>query len=241
MHVNKKIIYVSHDAHFHGAQLLSLHTIKALKENFDYSVAIISIGSGILIPDFQKYGPVYCLEQGYQTEEKVELLIKDLLSQNFTLAICSTVISGDIVALLARHNIKVVSLIHELPHLIQQYSAEGKAKNIAEFAYKVVFPSQYVYEKFRTITELDPQKCHILPQGLFNHNPYKNNIAKARNELRKKLNLPLDSKIILGVGFADYRKGIDLFSLISYSVRKTHKDIHLGRENRRSIPEYTAP
>ena len=63
---------------------LSLHTIKALKENFDYSVAIISIGSGILIPDFQKYGPVYCLEQGYQTEEKVELLIKDLLSQNFT-------------------------------------------------------------------------------------------------------------------------------------------------------------
>ena len=139
MHVNKKIIYVSHDAHFHGAQLLSLHTIKALKENFDYSVAIISIGSGILIPDFQKYGPVYCLEQGYQTEEKVELLIKDLLSQDFTLAICSTVISGDIVALLARHNIKVVSLIHELPHLIQQYSAEGKAKNIAEFAYKVVF------------------------------------------------------------------------------------------------------
>ena len=128
MHVNKKIIYVSHDAHFHGAQLLSLHTIKALKENFDYSVAIISIGSGILIPDFQKYGPVYCLEQGYQTEEKVELLIKDLLSQDFTLAICSTVISGDIVALLARHNIKVVSLIHELPHLIQQYSAEGKAK-----------------------------------------------------------------------------------------------------------------
>ena len=52
MHVNKKIIYVSHDAHFHGAQL-SLHTIKALKENFDYSVAIISIGSGILIPIFK--------------------------------------------------------------------------------------------------------------------------------------------------------------------------------------------
>ncbi len=54
MHANKKIIYVSHDAHFHGAQLLSLHTIKALKENFHYSVAIISIGTGILIQDFQK-------------------------------------------------------------------------------------------------------------------------------------------------------------------------------------------
>ncbi|PHD65692.1 glycosyl transferase [Bacillus toyonensis] len=226
MHVNKKIIYVSHDAHFHGAQLLSLHTIKALKENFDYSVAIISIGSGILIPDFQKYGPVYCLEEDYPTEETVELLIKTLLSQDYTIAICSTVISGDMVALLARHNIKVISLIHELPHLIQQYSAEGKARNIAESAYKIVFPSQYVYEKFLTITQLDHQKCHILPQGLFNHNPYKNNITVARNELRKKLNLPLDSKIILGVGFADYRKGIDLFSFIAYSVRKVHTNIH---------------
>ncbi|MGK0537432.1 glycosyltransferase, partial [Bacillus sp. 'calajunan'] len=92
----------------------------------------------------------------------------------------------------------------------QQYSAEGKARNIAQVAYKIVFPSQYVYEKFRTITQLDHQKCHFLPQGLFNHNPYKNNIAKARSELRKQHNLPLDSKIILGVGFADHRKGIDL-------------------------------
>ncbi|MDP7993290.1 glycosyltransferase [Bacillus sp. MHSD_36] len=247
MHVNKKIIYVSHDAHFHGAQLLSLHTIKALKENFNYSVAIISIGTGILIQDFQKYGPVYCLEENYPTEEKAELLIKKLLLQDYTIAICSTVISGDIVALLAKHNIKVISLIHELPHLIQQYSAEGKARNIAEFAYKIVFPSQYVYEKFRTITQLDHQKCHILPQGLFNHNPYKNDIEKARNELRKKHNLPLDSKIILGVGFADHRKGIDLFSLIAYSVRKIHTNIHfiwVGKTDvhflNRLSPRYTA-
>ena len=93
---------------------------------------------------------------------KVELLIKKLLLKDYTIAICSTVISGDIVALLAKHNIKVISLIHELPHLIQQYSAEGKARNIAQSAHKIVFPSQYVYEKFRTITQLDHQKCHIL-------------------------------------------------------------------------------
>ena len=70
MHVNKKIIYVSHDAHFHGAQLLSLHTIKALKENFDYSVAIISIGSGILIPDFQKYGTLFIVSSKVIKQKK---------------------------------------------------------------------------------------------------------------------------------------------------------------------------
>ncbi len=129
MLIRKSFIYVSHDAHFHGAQLLSLHTIKALKENFHYSVAIISIGTGILIQDFQKYGPVYCLEENYPTEEKVELLIKKLLLKDYTIAICSTVISGDIVALLAKHNIKVISLIHELPHLIQQKLLSNENKH----------------------------------------------------------------------------------------------------------------
>jgi len=47
------------------------------------------------------------------TEIKVESLIKKLLSQDYTIAICSTVISGDIVALLAKHHIKVISLIQQ--------------------------------------------------------------------------------------------------------------------------------
>lgn len=106
-----------------------MHTTKALKENFHYSVSIISIGTGILIHDFQKYAPVYCLEEDYPTEIKVESLIKKLLSQDNTIAICSTVISGDIVALLAKHNIKIISLIHELPHLIQQKLLSNENKH----------------------------------------------------------------------------------------------------------------
>ena len=63
------------------------------------------------------------------TEIKVESLIKKLLSQDYTIAICSTVISGDIVALLAKHHIKVISLIHELPHLIQQKLLSNENKH----------------------------------------------------------------------------------------------------------------
>ncbi|MCJ1883148.1 glycosyltransferase family 4 protein, partial [Pseudomonas nitroreducens] len=49
------------------------------------------------------------------------------------------------------------------------------------------------------------------------------------------------------VGFADHRKGIDLFSLIAYSVRKIHKNIHfiwVGRTDVHFLntlsPRYTA-
>lgn len=61
---------------------------------------------------------------------------------------------------------------------------------------------------------------------MFNYNFYKNNIVKVRNELCKKFNLFLDSKIILGVGFVDYWKGIDLFLFIFYLVWKIYKDIY---------------
>ena len=51
----------------------------------------------------------------------------------------------------------------------------------------------------------------------------------------------------MGVGFADHRKGIDLFSLIAYSVRKIHKNIHfiwVGRTDVHFLntlsPRYTA-
>ncbi|WP_455738019.1 hypothetical protein [Bacillus paramycoides] len=63
--------------------MLSLHIIKALKENFNYSVAIFSIGTDILIHQFQKYSPVYYLEEQYPTEEKMESLIKKVLSHNY--------------------------------------------------------------------------------------------------------------------------------------------------------------
>lgn len=71
----------------------------------------------------------YCLEEDSPTEIKVESLIKKLLSQDYTIAICSTIISGDIVTVLAKHNIKVISLIHELPHLIQQKLLSNENKH----------------------------------------------------------------------------------------------------------------
>lgn len=70
---------------------------------------------------------------------------------------------------------------------------------------------------------------------------------KSEKRITKKHNLPLDSKIILGVGFADHRKGIDLFSLIAYSVRKIHRNIHFIWVGRTDVhffntlsPRYTA-
>jgi glycosyltransferase involved in cell wall biosynthesis len=223
MDAKKKIIYVSHDARFAGAQLLSLNIIKALKENFAFDIAMICIEGGELLPEFKKYSSVFCLQGVYYTPEK---LIKNLSLSGYQTALCNTAITGDLVEIISKNGIKVISLIHELPGVIRAFAAEEKVRKIAQFAEKVVFPSQYIYDKLRSIVNLDETKRIILPQGVFNHNPYKSNIQQARKELREKLRLPLGSKIVLAVGYAHERKGIDLFAEISHLVKMENKNIH---------------
>ena len=104
-----------------------LYTIRALKENIHYSVAIISIGTGILIHYFKSM-LLFIAYRKTTNGNQGRIINKELLSQDYTIAICSTVIS-DIVALLAKHHIKVISLIHELPHLIQQKLLSNENKH----------------------------------------------------------------------------------------------------------------
>ncbi|WP_314590334.1 glycosyltransferase [Paenibacillus terrigena] len=221
--VDKNIIFVSHDAHFNGAQILSLNIVKVLKEQFDYSVYVISKSGGVLTSEFEKYGELHVLDEKYSGKEND--LIKILKNKGCNTAICNTVITGDLVETLKRNQIKVISLIHELPGVIKQYSAEAKALKIAQYADRIVFPSKFVCEKFSDMVKVEPQKIIIQPQGLFHKNGYKNKIEHAKKELRDKLNLASDSRIVLGVGYADKRKGIDLFSQVASQLRSINEKV----------------
>lgn len=222
---NKKIIYVTHDTHFNGAQLLSLNIISVLNKHFGYDVEIISKAEGVLSEEFKQYGNVFIISEN--SRKNFENHIKKLVDQKYEIAICNTVITGDIAEILSNHDVKVVSLIHELPGVIKQYQAEGLASSIVLYADKIVFPSQYVFKKFQTVVADVPQdKVIIQPQGLYKTNSFKDSLVEAKNKLRENLNIPSNAKIVLGVGFADFRKGIDIFTDIATQVRKEDPNIY---------------
>lgn len=220
----KNIIFVSHDAHFNGAQFLSLHIIKALKQNFKYNIELICKEDGLLLDEFKKYSNVHVLNPANNKQEAKELISR-LSLKNFKVAIINTVISGDYARLLNESGIKTVSLIHELPGVIEQYKAEKKAQEITDFSDKVVFPSSYVLEKFGEIFQLNKKKAEILPQGLYKSNKFKGNKDVARKLLRSTLNLEENAEIVVGIGYADQRKGIDLFCEVATLVRKQNPNV----------------
>lgn len=224
--IDKQILYVCHDAHFHGAQILSLNIIKFLKKYFSYSVHVILLSGGILENEFLKYSTVYNLEKNYNTPQKMSNLLAHLKKIGLSSAICSTVISGDLVKLLAERNFRTLTLIHELPGVIKQYNAEEKATSIVKYSDRIVFPSLFVKEKFIEIVEVANKKCVVSPQGLFNKNKYKSTHRnKARTELRIKLGLPEQSKIVLAVAYGDYRKGLDLFVDVALNVLNSNQNV----------------
>jgi LmbE family N-acetylglucosaminyl deacetylase/glycosyltransferase involved in cell wall biosynthesis/ubiquinone/menaquinone biosynthesis C-methylase UbiE len=222
----KKIIYVCHDAHFHGAQLISLNIIKYLKLKFKYEVHVILKSGGALEPEYSKYSTVYNLEKDYYILEKKQRLIEYLYRMGIRDAICSTVVSADLNKLLHERGIKVITLVHELPGIIKEMKIEENARILADYSYKIVFPSDFVKMKFNSVVKIDDEQAVTLPQGLFKHNQYKNRKEEARDMLRKNFALPKDAKVVLGVGYGDRRKGIDLFVEVAKMTTCKRKDIY---------------
>ena len=202
--LNKKILYVSHDTKYGGAQLLSLNIIKYLKEKFKYDISIIAINCGWFEDEFKKYGDFYNVDNNL---EKAHSIIKKLRNSGVDIAICNTVISGDLVKLLKNENYKVITLIHELSGTIKAYNAEEKARNISIYSDTIIFPSKYVKDEFKDIVDKNIEnKSKIIPQGVFNNKREYKDKKICTKDLKEKLNISQNSKIVLGVGYGDKRK-----------------------------------
>jgi glycosyltransferase involved in cell wall biosynthesis/SAM-dependent methyltransferase len=225
----RRIILVSHDAYPHGAQYILLNIAKILSEELCFKVEMIVLGDGPLIPDFEKYSKLHLVFGKNYKEKNVKNLLKRLYSEGVRSAITNTTVAGPFVPVLKEQGFHVISLVHELPGLIRENNLLSCVDLIVEKSDCIVFPAKKVMRSFFdccTAAPLNPNV--ILPQGLYKKNVIQSSsqIQKARCDLRSKYNLPKDSKIVLCVGFADKRKGFDLFVEIGLKVLKVIKNAY---------------
>lgn len=210
----RKIVIVSHDAYRHGAQFLALNLARVCSQDFGYDVHIVMLGDGPLKSEFAKLATLHDLTGIDPRGREAQELARSLRSLGAGFAICNTTVSGSFVPTLKDAGFKIVSLIHELPEAIRQYRLEDSVRSIAEIADLVVFPAQLVADGFGQFSTVDPARRTINPQGLYKTNPLGRkpaDIAAARIKLRERFGIAPNAPIVLGVGYSDKRKGIDLF------------------------------
>jgi O-antigen biosynthesis protein len=223
----RRVVIVTHDAHPHGAQFLALHLAEGFERWLEAQIDIVVLGDGPLKSDFTRFGRVHDMAGVDPEGPQAHALADKLRAAGATSALCNTAVSGKFLGTLKRAGFHCVSLIHEMPGILSKYGLRHHAEIIARDADCVVFPALTVADGFSRFGTVDSGRVRIRPQGLYKRNRFAGGgRQEARRVLREQLGLPETARIVLGVGYADHRKGIDLFVASGDQVMAARQDTY---------------
>ena len=216
-----KIVFISHDAYFAGAQLVLKDTVEWLSHNTGIKVKILFLGDGELRKTFSVIADTLFLNDFGDGVDTVNL-IKQFVGDNVDLFYLNSVASGSIIKDLKSFKIPILTHVHELQKSIDVYASD--------FIDDVVILSDHFIACSKAVSENLLKRYKIKPEKISTIHAYvKNEIhteitASDKEKLRKSLDLPVDKKIILGMGLGLFwRKGADLFIDICKHVKKLNK------------------
>ncbi|MGF6710225.1 glycosyltransferase involved in cell wall biosynthesis/SAM-dependent methyltransferase [Luteibacter sp. W1I16] len=223
----ERIVIVSHDAHPHGAQYLSLHIARDLSEVFGLQVDIVVLGDGPLLSKFREVADVHVLS-GVSQNGAEALELAERLAATSRHAIVNSAASGLFSGVLSAAGFGVASLVHELPGVISEYELQEHARTMAKSSRRLLFPSTIVRDGFANFASLSETSVEIRPQGTFTRNRWRgvSDRSTPRSTLRNKLGLPTDAEVVLAVGYADLRKGVDLLVRAGLEILGRGRDTH---------------
>ena len=200
-----RMLLVGHDAFPGGAQQLLLNIGRVLRAEFGMEFAYILLGEGKLEAQYAALGPLSVVK----TDDQLSARLKILAEAGFNAAIVNTSAAGRAVAYLGAENIPSILLVHELPRILREKHLKEHARLGIEKASATVFPAAFVRDA--TLRELGLEAnaaTHLLPQGSYKDIQFD---PALRRKIRREFGLTAKDHLILGVGYADMRKGFDLF------------------------------
>ena len=214
---NAELLLVGHDAHANGAQMLLLALATHFVNDLGMRVSILLKSGGALLEDYRDIAPTTLLE-----DIAPDRLTHWCSNTGANRAIFNTSVTGDIMWAAKDAGIQCLSLVHELPELINEYGLRPHISAIAKQADHIVFPSTHVKTGFQSFQATTRRNTSLYPQGL-----YKSIVMNAsdRQAVREQLGLETTDSLILNVGYADRRKGFDTF--VESALRNHKQNPHL--------------
>lgn len=212
------VVVFGHDAHMHGAQINLLSMVRNLTKKMGNKVHVFLLNGGELVDAYKKLAPTTVLSDDLSNDQaQLSALLRELRARGFNQAILNTTVSGIYTKLLKDHGYRVSNLIHELPSLIRSYQLEENLYEISCHSDDIVFSTDYVRCKIKDEFKLPLLNSRVLPQGINFNESYENKVL-VRRKLRQKLGIGDDELVVMACGFADFRKGIDVFVRVAQSI-----------------------
>jgi len=216
----RKLLLVGHDAWPSGAQMLLLNLGRHLRDVRGMDVAFLLLGGGALAADYQAVGPTTILAGLQDLPRQAQAAV----ARGYGRAIVNTSAAAGVCEELVRAGVACTLLVHELPRLLRERGLVEAAGRGAAVAANVVFAAPYVRDRFHELAAVPPGRAVVLPQGIYR--PV--NVAPAAAAaMRTRLGLPAGALLAMGLGYADLRKGFDLFLQVWRLAQAADPAIHL--------------
>ena len=202
----RRMLLIGHDAHPHGAQELLLRIGETLRRQFGVEIQYLLLEGGRLEKQYEEIAPVSVLTDRSELRSR----LADFRDRGFSTALVNTTAAASAVKPAADLGIACTMLVHELPRIIEEKNFTLDAQAALRYARNVVFPAAFVRESVLRALDVQAPKAelHVQPQGVYKPiTP----TEEAAERARASLGIAPGERLVLGIGYADLRKGFDLF------------------------------
>ncbi len=224
--VASRLLLVGHDGLRHGAQLLLLHLAERLVRRHGAAVDVLLLGPGPLEEAFALIAPTRVMDR---SDPQLAAHLRALRRDGMCGAIINSVASGALAPMLRSHGVPCVLLVHEMPGLIREKHLLETTKAALAASTEVVVAAREVAASLGPLADWPDERAIVLPQGLYRTIEFS---RERRAALRERLGIGADDVVVAGLGYADTRKGFDIFLQL---WRITHERKRRGRGSERAV------
>jgi glycosyltransferase involved in cell wall biosynthesis len=211
-----RVLLVGHDAFPSGAQHLLLNIGRTLRSHYGVETSVLLLDGGKLEETYRELGPLKIAGN----PAAMASALWSLRELGYTSAIVNTSAAAAAVAPLIGAGIEATMLVHELPRILREKNLTANARLAAGKVRNLVFATPFVRDQF--CTELALQRASeellIIPQGMYHHIALS---QRAGDDLRREFGVRKNQRLVVGMGYADLRKGFDLFLQLWRLVRSS--------------------
>jgi glycosyltransferase involved in cell wall biosynthesis len=210
---SNRIVLVGHDAAPDGAQMILLNIIRVCVRRFGMDVEVVLLGGGPLLATYKEAAQTRICDDPAQ----MATLSREFYRRGFRYAVVNSSASAAAAPPLEQAGFVVTMLVHEQPMIIDQMGLTAEINAALDHINHFVFPAELVRERFVSLFPIEPERTTIRPQGCYTN---VNLSEQTRETIRASLGVTPGEYVVLGLGYADLRKGFDLFLSCSRLAQK---------------------
>ncbi|MDB6111158.1 MAG: hypothetical protein JWR69_2908 [Pedosphaera sp.] len=209
-----KILFISHEASRTGAPSFLLNLIRWVQKNDPRDIRILLRAGGSLEPQFRELG---------ETLVTNEIAAASAFLEGVCLIYSNTGTNGAFLRTLVASTIPIITHVHEMQFTLESFG-KGNFEEVVRHTQHFIACSKPVADGLRERHQLPPEKISTIYEGISIQAVREGAAAEPAREFRQACGLDDETVVIAGCGFADWRKGPDLFVQLAALLRNSMGD-----------------